>query len=151
MKYICDVPGGRTWFRLESEAEAERESARMQHGVAVRFHDERARAIRSYRAQSAASAGGSLPLERHVRIAMPIFLSLRDREDAALVTAMLAHGSPDHPEAELVIVGKGDTDPYPDHGRAIAALSDRLGIDLDRARCFPFATPGRKSWPTPAA
>ena len=150
MKHICDAPDGKAWFRLETEAEAERESARMQHGVAVRFRRERARAVRSYRPQPAAFAGRGLSLERHVRIAMPIFLTLRDREDAALVTAMLAHGNRVQPEAELIIVGKDETDPYPDHGRAIAALADKLGIDLDRTRCFPFATPGRTSWPKSA-
>jgi hypothetical protein len=29
MDYVCDVPGGKTWFRIETEAEAIRESALM--------------------------------------------------------------------------------------------------------------------------
>ena len=33
MKYVCDAPGGNTWFRIESEAEAATESEAMRHAV----------------------------------------------------------------------------------------------------------------------
>ena len=33
MEYVCDAPGGRTWFRLVSEGEAAMESEVMRHAV----------------------------------------------------------------------------------------------------------------------
>ena len=33
MRYVCDAPGGATWFRIETEAEAEAEAALMRHAV----------------------------------------------------------------------------------------------------------------------
>jgi hypothetical protein len=37
MRYVCDAPGGATWFRLETEAEAEAEAALMRHAVDKHF------------------------------------------------------------------------------------------------------------------
>jgi hypothetical protein len=37
-----------------------------------------------------------------------------------------------------IIVGKSNSDPYPSHGTAIAALAKHLGLPLDRERCFPY-------------
>jgi hypothetical protein len=48
MKYVCDAPDRKSWFRIESEAEAERESMLMDHAVAKYFRRERESAIRSY-------------------------------------------------------------------------------------------------------
>jgi len=139
MRHICDAPDGNAWFRLETESEADWESVRMRHGLAERFRLERARAVRSYRTGPAPFSGRAITLERHIRIEMPIFLSLRGRHDEPLVTVMLAHANREHRDAEFVVVGKGNSDPYPAHGRAIDALADKLGIDLGRARCFPSA------------
>ena len=33
MRYVCDAPGGKTWFRIETEAEASMESEGMRHAV----------------------------------------------------------------------------------------------------------------------
>ena len=33
MRYVCDAPGGKTWFRIETEAEAVAESETMRHAV----------------------------------------------------------------------------------------------------------------------
>ena len=48
MKYVCDAPDRKSWFRIEAEAEAERESTLMDHAVAKYFRRERETAIRSY-------------------------------------------------------------------------------------------------------
>jgi hypothetical protein len=33
MKFICDAPGGKSWFRIETAAEAAAESLAMRHAV----------------------------------------------------------------------------------------------------------------------
>jgi hypothetical protein len=33
MRYVCDAPNGKTWFRIETEAEAATESETMRHAV----------------------------------------------------------------------------------------------------------------------
>ena len=48
MKYICDAPGGGTWFRIETEAEAASESDLMRHAVEKFFHKEQEKAAHSY-------------------------------------------------------------------------------------------------------
>jgi hypothetical protein len=138
MKYICDAPGKRTWFRIETEAEAEQESTLMDHAVAKHFQRERAKAERTYRPTSRSIVEQNIGLEPHIQREMPWFLTLRDTEGDALVTAMLPPGGSDDASFEPVIVGKGNGDPYPDHGDAIEVLGHHLGIALDRERCFPY-------------
>ena len=69
---------------------------------------------------------------------MPIFLTLRDREGNALVTAMLPPGGKDDASFRIIIVGPSNGDPYPSHAVSIEALGKQYGITLDRARCFPY-------------
>src|SRR5437868_7101399 len=45
MKYVCDAPGGTTWFRIETEAEAANESDSMRHAVEKFFRKEQEKAI----------------------------------------------------------------------------------------------------------
>jgi hypothetical protein len=35
-------------------------------------------------------------------------------------------------------VGRGNLDPYPDHGDAVESLGRHFGVTLDRQRCFPY-------------
>ena len=49
MRYVCDAPGGRTWFRIETEAEAVSESDTMRHAVEKYFRKEQDRAAQSFR------------------------------------------------------------------------------------------------------
>src|SRR5437868_2051337 len=53
MEYVCDAPGGKTWFRIETEAEALSESQEMNHAVEKYFRREREKAVQSYRPASA--------------------------------------------------------------------------------------------------
>jgi len=48
MKYVCDAPGGKTWFRIETEAEAAVESEGMRHAVEKFFRKEEEKAIQSF-------------------------------------------------------------------------------------------------------
>lgn len=70
---------------------------------------------------------------------MPVFLTLRDGEGAALATAMLPQqAGHDDLACGPMVVGPGNGDPYPEHGEAIRALGRHFGIALDRARCYPY-------------
>ena len=69
---------------------------------------------------------------------MPRFLTLRDGEGNALVTAMLPPEGEDERSFRPVVVGIENTDPYPEHGEAIQALAKHFALTLDAARCYPY-------------
>jgi hypothetical protein len=115
MRYVCDAPEGKTWFRLETAAEAAAESLAMHHAVEKYFCR-----------------------EAHIQREMPLFLTLRDSEGTALVTAMLPPGGKEDSAYRMIIVGPDNGDPYPQHRPAIEALGLQLGISLERSRCFPY-------------
>jgi hypothetical protein len=69
---------------------------------------------------------------------MPIFLTLRDAEGKALVTAMLPPLGKDDGAFRPIVVGSANSDPYPEHGEAIARLGQHYGLKLDPARCYPY-------------
>jgi hypothetical protein len=140
MKYICDAPGGRTWFRLETEAEAIRESESMGHAVEKYFRNERDKAAQSFQPASRRVIEQNIGLQAHIQRVMPLFLTLRDDQGKGLVTAMLPSGGIDRPGFPFrpIIVGPNNADPYPEHGDAIRALGEHFGLTLDRERCFPY-------------
>ena len=138
MKYICDTPDGKTWFRIETEGEAERESMLMDHAVAKYFRQEWGTAARSYSPTSTIYFEQNIGLQAHIEREMPIFLTLRNAEGGGLATAMLPPGSRSHPGFRIIIVGKGNGDPYPEHEAAIQALGAHFGLILDRAHCYPY-------------
>jgi hypothetical protein len=138
MKYICDAPGNRTWFRIETEAEAEQESALMDHAVASHFHRAREAAKQAYTPASRSIVEQNIGLEAHIQREMPWFLTLRNREGGGLATAMLPPHGKEDASFRPIIVGKGNADPYPEQGDAIESLGRHLGIELDRDRCFPY-------------
>jgi hypothetical protein len=138
MKYVCDAPGGRTWFRLETEAEAARESELMHHAVEKYFRTEREKATRSYQPPSKVFFEQEIGLNAHLQRVMPLFLTLRDEDGNALVTAMLPPGGRDGGGFRPIIVGVENKDPYPQHGDAIRALGQHFGLALERTRCFPY-------------
>ena len=108
MKYICDTPDRKSWFRIETEAEAERESMLMDHAVAKYFRRERETAIQSYKPTSMAYFEQNIGLQAHIQREMPLFLTLRDAEGGGLVTAMLPpQGRGKDPHFRIIIVGKG--------------------------------------------
>lgn len=138
MKYVCDAPGGRTWFRLESEAEALKESELMSHAVEKHFRREKDKAAQTYQPTSTRFIERDIGLAGHVERAMPIFVTLRDEHGVALVTAMLPPGGQDDPGFRPIVVGPGNRDPYPQHADAIAALARHFGLTLDPDRCYPY-------------
>ena len=138
MKYICDAPGDKTWFRIETLAEATVESDVMRHAVEKFFRQEYEKAMQSYLPPSGAFIERDIGLNAHVQRSMPLFLTLRDGEGNALATAMLPPEGRDERNFRMIVVGAGNNDPYSEQGEAIRALARHLGIALDRERCYPY-------------
>lgn len=138
MEYVCDAPNGLTWFRLMTEAEAVAESADMRHAVEKHFRRERERAADSFQPRSTVFIEQDIGKEAHIRRAMPLFLTLRDEDGKAHVTAMLPPDGGETSDATSIIVGPANADPYPPHADAIAALARHFKIALDRADCYPY-------------
>ncbi|MBJ6124191.1 hypothetical protein [Microvirga splendida] len=138
MQYICDAPGSTTWFRIETEGEAALESDAMQHAVEKHFRQAWDAAVQSYRSASSPFVEQNIGLKDHIQRTMPLFLTLRDGEGQALVTAMLPPAGRLDPTFRIIIVGPENRDPYPAHGDAIAKLGEHLGLTLERSRCYPY-------------
>ena len=138
MKYVCDAPGGKTWFRIETEAEAAAESDAMRHAVEKFFRKEQDKAAQTCQPLSKVHFEQEIGLKAHIQREMPLFLTLRDDEGTALVTAMLPPGGQDDRTFRPIIVGVANSDPYVEHAEAIRALGQHFGMSLDRARCYPY-------------
>jgi len=136
MEYVCDAPHDRTWFRLLTEGEAVAESLEMRHAVEKYYRRERERAIDEFHPTTSVFIEQDINKEAHIRRAMPLFLTLRDQEGTALVTAMLPRKG--RQGCGCIVVGPANADPYPDYADAIASLGDHFGITLDRASCYPY-------------
>ena len=84
MQYVCDA-GSKTWFRLETGAEAERESRDMEHAVGKYFNQAHQLAVESYvPPPTMHSFEQKIGLKAHIQRAMPLFLTLRDNSGVAL-------------------------------------------------------------------
>lgn len=140
MQFVCNALNGRTWFRLETEAEAETESELMRHAVDKYFRRAEAAARESYRAPlGAPTFEQAIGLKDHVARSMPLFLTLRADDGEPLATAMLPPQGRNQAAFKIVIVGPDNGDPYPAQGDSIAALARHFGIELKREECFPYA------------
>jgi hypothetical protein len=138
MRYVCDAAGGKTWFRIETEAEAVSESETMRHAVEKYFRKEQEKAAQSFRPISKVSFEQEIGLKAHIQREMPLFLTLRDGDGTPLTTAMLPPNGKDDRSFRPIIVGSGNADPYPDEGDSIRALAEHCGMTLERARCYPY-------------
>ena len=136
---MCDAAGQKSWFRIETEAEAARESELMRHAVDKHFRRAYEQASQAYRPAPGPFVEQDIGRGAHIRRAMPVFLTLRDGDGNLLATAMLpqAEGRAD-PVCSPMVVGPGNSDPYPEHGDAIRALGRHFGLALDRVRCYPY-------------
>jgi hypothetical protein len=140
MRYVCDAPGGATWFRIEAEAEAEAESALMRNSVDKYFRRYEAAARESFRAPAgAATFEQAIGLKDHIARAMPLFLTLRSDAGEGLATAMLPPQGRNQVNFRIVIVGPDNSDPYAEHERAIEKLGAHFSLALPRDECFPYA------------
>jgi len=138
MQYVCDVPGSKTWFRIETEAEAALESRAMNHAVEKYFRHAQEQAARTYvPPRSGPFIEQDIGLKAHIRRVMPVFLTLRDAEGNALATAMLPPAGDDG-AFRPIIVGFANSDPFPKYGDAIRKLGEHFGLTLDPDRCYPY-------------
>ena len=138
MQFVCDAPS-KTWFRIETEGEAALESRTMDHAVEKYFKQAYEHAVKTYvPPKNGSYIEQNIGLKPHIQRVMPRFLTLRDGEGNALVTAMLPPAGQDERTFRPIIVGPGNADPYPEHGEAIRALAQHTGLTLDPARCFPY-------------
>ena len=142
MKYVCDAPGRRTWFRIETEAEAAAESEVMRHAVEKYFRREREAAVRSYKPLTSNYIERDIALSAHIQRAMPMVLTLREHDGTPLATAMLPPGGTEDDSFRTIIVGAANGDPFADEGEAIAALATHFGLSLTRERCYPYQNYG---------
>ena len=142
MQFICDAPGRRTWFRIETEAEAAAESEVMRHAVEKYFRREREAAILSYRPAPSTFIERDIGLGPHILRSMPLFLTLRESDGTALATAMLPPGAKDTDGFRSIVVGPANADPFGAHGEAIATLGTHYGLNLTRERCYPYQNYG---------
>jgi hypothetical protein len=138
MEFVCDAAGGKAWFRIVTEAEAVLESELMGHAVEKHFRRALEQAAQSYNPGPVPYVEQDIGRAAHIRRTMPVFLTLRDDEGTALVTAMLPPTGRGDPGFRPVVVGRANADPYPAHGDAIAALARHFHIALDRDRCYPY-------------
>ncbi len=136
MEYVCDAPHNCTWFRLMTEGEAVAESLEMRHAVDKHFRREWQRAAETFHPTTTVFIEQDINKEDHIRRTMPMFLTLRDQDGTALVTAMVLHKG--RTGSGCIVVGPGNADPYPQHGDAIAALAVYCGMTLDRSSCYPY-------------
>lgn len=136
MRFVVDAPNGKSWWRLETEAEAAQESQLMRHAVEKYFCIEREKAKQSFQPASRTFIEQEIGLKAHIQNEMPLFLSLRDENGNPHVTAMLPPGGKGN--SRMIIVGPANADPYPAEGEAIKALGDHFGLSLERDRCYPY-------------
>ncbi len=139
MQYICDA-GDKTWFRIETEGEAALESQTMDHAVERYFRQAQDEAAQSYvPPKTGRIFEQGIGKRDHVQRVMPLFVTLRDGEGKALVTAMLPPEGESERALRPIVVGPGNSDPYPEHGTAIDALAKHFKLKLDRERCYPYS------------
>ncbi|MCO6414943.1 hypothetical protein JYK14_01970 [Siccirubricoccus sp. KC 17139] len=138
MRYICDAPGGLSWFRLETEAEAAQESLLMRHAVEKHYRRAREDAAQGFDPSGIPFIEQDIRRATHIERTMPVFLTLRDAEGKPLVTAMLPPPRQGLQGFRPIVVGAGNSDPFPDYGEAIAALARHLRLTLDPVLCYPY-------------
>jgi hypothetical protein len=137
VQYVCDALKGRTWFRIESDAEAIAETSLMRHAVEKHFRREQERARQSYRPGPGLER--DIGLKAHLVRTTPLFLTLRADDGEGLATAMLPAGGRKDEDFHIIIVGPENADPYVSHADAIKLLARHYGLSLPRDRCYPYA------------
>jgi hypothetical protein len=137
MQFVCDALKGRTWFRIETDAEAAAETALMRHQVEKYFQRELNAAKRSYKPGPGLER--DIGLKGHLARTTPLFLTLRADDGEGLATAMLPPNGKAAPNFQVIIVGPENSDPYAKHSDAIRKLALHYNISLSRETCYPYA------------
>ncbi len=139
MQYVCDASPKLTWFRIETESEALRESAEMNHKVARHFAQTRVDAAKSWKPPASARyIEQDIGKQDHIVRNMPVFLTLRDEDGQPRVTAMLPPPGPSGSVFRPIIVGRGNSNPYVEYADAIAKLAAHMNCALEQSHCYPY-------------
>ena len=132
MQYVCDAPGRRAWFRIETEGEASLEAQDMGHSLDYFFRHERDTATRAYAPLRTLSfIERDIGLSAHLTRTMPIFLTLRESDGTAVASALLPQ-DPDQLSIAARVIGPGDNDAFREQREALQALEKHLGKKLRR-------------------
>lgn len=143
MQYVCNAPGGKTWFRIESGEEALLEQDALKNSVDVQFENARRTAVQKYQpAPRLHHFERDIGLKAHLMRTMPMFLTLRDREGAPLANAMLPPCGRDDGSYACKIVGPGGSDALSSHPDAAEALATHFGLSIreqvaEHHFCYP--------------
>ena len=138
MKFVCDAPGDKTWFRIETVDEAAKESVLMDHAVEKHFRQQWDHTASGFKPPSDVFIEQNIGLASFVQRHMPMFLTLRNAEGDGLATAMLPPDGGKRRGFRVIIVGPSNGDPYEEHEDAIQALAAHVGLPLDRDDCYPY-------------
>ena len=84
-----------------TEARGGGESEEMRHAVEKHYRREREKAAQSFQPLTTVFIEQDIGKEAHIHRAMPLFLTLRDKDGKALVTAMLPPGGREEPVVRL--------------------------------------------------
>ena len=138
MRYVCDAAGGKTWFRIETEAEAASESEVMRHAVEKYFRKEQEKATQSFRPISKVYFEQEIGLKAHIQREMPLFLTLRADDGTPLATAMLPPAARTTAASARSSSAPAMPIPTPRKATQFARSREHYGVTLERARCYPY-------------
>src|SRR4051794_33977659 len=91
MRYVCDAPDGKTWFQIETEAEAALESDLMNHAVEKHVRQAREHAKSSYVPPCGSYIEQDIGLNAHIQRVMPVFLTPVIRMETGLRPRCFRH------------------------------------------------------------
>ena len=143
MEYVCDAPGRKTWFRIESENEALVESETMRNSIEIQYESARRDAIRKYLpSPRLQSFERDIGLKAHLQRTMPMFLTLRDREGTPLANATLPPCGEYDGSYTGRVIGPNGTDALVSQADAVGALERHFGLAIQ----LPIDVPIGPGW-----
>jgi hypothetical protein len=132
MQYVCDAPGRKTWFRIETDGEALLEAELMRNAIEVQYENARLAAVQTYQpSQRLQSFERNIGLKAHLERSMPIFLTLRDSEGTPLANAMLPPGGRENGLHTTRVVGPNGADAMRFEPEAVKALEKHYNIAIE--------------------
>jgi hypothetical protein len=134
MQYVCDAPGRKTWFRIETQSEAFLEDEAMRNSVEHRYEDAKLAAVQKYQpAPRLRWFERDIGLNSYLLRSMPMFLTLRDSDGTPLLNAMLPPCGKEDGHHSCQIVGPGGADASNSEHDAVRALEKHFGLSIRTA------------------
>jgi hypothetical protein len=133
MQYVCDAPGRKAWFRIESESEAFLEDKAMRNSVEHHFENAKLAAVQKYQpAPHLRWFECDIGLKSYLLRAMPMFLTLRDSDGTPLLNVMLPPCGKDDGQHSCQVVGPNGADASNSEVDAVRALETHFGLSIRR-------------------